>query len=305
MPATVHGFRSASPPAGGTVLAIGNFDGVHLGHRAILEALVAMAGELGASPWIYTFEPAPTAVVAPSRHQPRICTLTTRVQRLHEAGAATVVVEAFTPDFAAVGAEDFARKILGEALQVRGLVVGHDFRFGSGRGGDGEALARWLPGVFVREVGAVLVAGVPVSSSRVRKKLAIGDVEAVSRLLGGPTVLTGEVVRGFARGRTIGFPTANLAAEEELLPARGVYAVRVELDGRLVPGVCNVGVRPTFGGESPSVEVHLFDFDEDLYGRRLIVRLIARLREERRFSGVEELVEQIRQDAAAARARLS
>ena len=305
MPPPVLGFRNAAPPPGGTVLAIGNFDGVHLGHRAILRSLVELAAELGASPWIYTFDPAPTAVVAPSRHQPRISTLATRVRRLVEGGAAQVVVEAFTPAFAAVPAEAFARTILGDALHVRGLVVGHDFRFGSGRGGDGAALAGWLPGVVVREVGAVQVNGHPVSSSRVRKKLAIGDVEAVTRLLGAPTVLTGEVVRGFARGRTIGFPTANVAAEEELIPAHGVYAVRVELDGALLPGVCNIGVRPTFDGEKVSVEVHLLDFAGDLYGRRLEVQLIARLREERRFSGLDALVAQIAADAAEARARLA
>lgn len=305
MPAPILGFRSATPPPEGTVLAIGNFDGVHLGHRAILRALVELGRELGASPWIYTFDPAPTAVVAPSRHQPRISTLTTRVRRLKEGGAAEVVVEAFTPAFAAVPAEEFARTILGDALRVRGLVVGHDFRFGSGRGGDGASLAAWLPGAVVREVGAVEVNGQPVSSSRVRKKLAVGNVEAVTQLLGEPSVLTGEVVHGFARGRTIGFPTANVAAEEELIPAHGVYAVRVELDGTVRPGVCNIGVRPTFDGEKVSVEVHLLDFAGDLYGRRLEVQLIARLREERRFDGLDALVAQITADAADARARLT
>lgn len=290
--------------AGPTAVAIGNFDGVHAGHRAVLGRLCALAREREATPVAYTFEPAPTAVLAPERHQPRILALDDRVRLLHEAGAEGVVVEPFTRAFAARPAEWFTDEVLRRRLRARVLVVGYDFRFGAGRGGDVHALRQLLPEVEVVEVGAATAGSAPISSSRIRKLVAAGEVAEAAALLGRPHALLGEVVRGDARGRTIGFPTANVANEIELTPADGVYAVRVGLDAAepTLPGVMNVGRRPTVEGSERRFEVHLLDFAGDLYGRRLRVALTHRLRGEQRFPSLDALRAQIAADVAAARA---
>ena len=296
-------YRSATdwPSELAPVVAIGNFDGVHAGHRAVLAELFALGRALGAPSCVLTFDPAPTALLAPARHQPRISTLEDRVRLLHAAGVEAVVVEPFTRAFAARSAEDFATGLLGRNLRVRGLVVGHDFRFGAGRAGDVAGLRAWLPACEIREVSAFLADGSPVSSSRVRKLVASGEVEAAARLLGRPHRLGGPVVTGDQRGRTIGFPTANVANVVELLPAFGVYAVRVEVEGVTRPGVANIGMRPTFNGTELRVEVHLLDWSGDLYGRTLDVDLVARVRGEQRFDGIDALVSQIRRDVEVAR----
>lgn len=295
--------RPRPPPS---VVAIGNFDGVHVGHQALLHELFAAGRRHGGVPTVYTFDPAPTAVVAPHRHQPRLQTLAARVARLRASGVASVVVEPFTAAFASLPADDFVRSVLVARLGARALVVGHDFRFGNMRAGDAAFIRRLAPDVELVEVPAVESGGSPVSSSRIRKLLAGGEVEAAAALLGRPWSLSGVVVRGQARGRTLGFPTANVAQREELQPASGVYAVRVRLpEGQELPGVANLGTRPTVGGVDRSAEVHLFDFSGDLYGQELEVSLVARLREERRFASLDALTAQIARDAAAARARLA
>ncbi|MFN7145236.1 MAG: riboflavin biosynthesis protein RibF, partial [Myxococcota bacterium] len=240
------GAATWSPDEPGPVVAIGNFDGVHAGHRAVLGELFALAAELGAPSCVLTFEPAPTAVLAPERHQPRILPVADRVRLLGEAGVDVVVVEPFDRDFAARSARAFAEDLLGRTMRVRGVVVGYDFRFGQGREGTADALRAWLPGVRGVEVGAHGEGGAPVSSSRIRRLVATGAVDEAAGLLGRPHALVGTVVHGDQRGRTIGFPTANVANEVELLPAAGVYAVRARVDdGPPMPGVANIGVRPT------------------------------------------------------------
>lgn len=301
MPDLFPGSAAVAPFPGGSVVAIGNFDGVHLGHRAILAQVRARADALGALAVVYTFEPAPTAIVAPERHQPRISTLATRMARLREAGADAVVVEPFDRAFAAIEAQAFAETILVGRLGAKVIAVGHDFRFGRARAGDAERLRAWLPEVEVMTIEAVEAEGAPISSSRIRKLIAAGDVVTAARLLGRASVLTGPVVHGDARGRTLGFPTANVAAREELLPAFGVYAVRLTRGAERWDGVCNIGVRPTFSGDRPSVEVHLLDAAVDLYDAEVSVELVARVREERKFAGIEALVAQIHADIAAAR----
>ncbi len=293
-------------PSPRSVVAIGNFDGVHLGHRALLAELFAAAERLEAVPTVYTFHPAPTAVVAPQRHQPRLQTLESRLERLRALGVARVEVETFTAEFAAIPAETFVRRMLVERMGAIALVVGYDFRFGNMRAGDAAFIRRIAPELELLEVPAVHRGGEAVSSSRIRTLVARGEIDAAAVLLGQPWSLSGEVVHGQARGRTVGFPTANVAQEEELQPATGVYAVRVGLtDGRTLDGVANVGTRPTLGGSARSNEVHIFDFEGDLYGQNLTVSLVARLRDEQRFASVPELVDQIRRDAKAARAILA
>ncbi|HND29121.1 MAG TPA: bifunctional riboflavin kinase/FAD synthetase [Myxococcota bacterium] len=290
-------------PAHPRVVAIGNFDGVHLGHQTVLRTAKQAASERGLPLAVTTFDPAPTAVLAPERHQPRICTLSDRIALLHAVGVDLGSGGAFTPAFAAISAENFGRDLLVRQLMTRVLVVGHDFRFGQGRQGNAERLRGWCPELEVREVEALSQDGV-VSSSRIRKLVAAGKVEEAGRLLGRPHWLRGLVVQGDQRGRTLGFPTANLQTEVELLPAFGVYATRVEVDGLLHPAVTNIGLRPTFSGKHVSVESHLLDFQGDLYGKALRVELVARIREEQKFASLDALVAQIRSDVATARERL-
>ena len=281
-------------------VAIGNFDGYHLGHRAVVENLLGVAGGLRTT--VYTFDPAPTAVVAPQRHQPRLCTLEERITRLEAAGVDEVIVEPFTPEFASMSAEEFRTVVLGQRLSARVLVVGWDFRYGAGRSGTGDALRSAFD---VHPVDPVTVDGDPVSSSRIRKLIAAGEVAAATVLLGRPPLLTGRVVHGEHRGRTLGFPTANLDAREELIPGNGVYATLSHVAGATHPGVTNIAVRPTFGGGRATVETHLLEVAGDLYGHELRLEFVARIREERRFDGLDALVAQIRQDVAVARGHLA
>jgi riboflavin kinase/FMN adenylyltransferase len=306
MRACYVGSAAYPPDAASLAVAVGNFDGVHLGHRAVIRRLRAEADRLGVPAAVYTFDPAPTAVLAPERHQPRLLPLSERVQRLHDAGVDVVVVEPFTRAWAGHPAEWFVDVVLQARLRARALVVGHDFRFGSGRAGDAALVRQRAPSLAVHVVDAVQQEGAPVSSSRVRQQVSNGAVEAAARLLGRPHLLSGTVVHGDKRGRTLGFPTANLLPETELLPSDGVYAVRAGVDDAepSLPAVMNIGVRPTVDGSRRSVEVHLLDRAEELYGHTLRVEVVARLREERRFEGLDALVAQIRADVDAARGRL-
>lgn len=286
----------------GAVVTIGNFDGVHVGHRALLSRARDEGRARGAPAVALTFDPAPRDVLRPDNGIPRIQSLERKLVHLrrHVDG---VLVRRFDLQTAGMEPADFALHVLGEGIGVSGVVVGHDFRFGRGRRGD-AALLRDVLAVPVWEVDAVRDAEGVVSSSRIRTLLAAGEVARAAELLGRPHELVGEVVPGDRRGRTIGFPTANLWPAGGLIPPNGVYAVRAEVDGAWLPGVANLGTRPTFDGQGSRLEVHLLDAALDLYGRTLVVALVARIREERRFASVEELVARIRRDADAARALL-
>jgi len=229
-------------------------------------------------------------------------TLARKLELLEAIGVDGVVVEAFTHSFAAQSAAEFARSVLVSRLQSRAVVVGWDFRFGSGRGGDVDALRAALPAVVVEQVTPMIEGEGPISSSRIRRLIAAGDVVGAAGLLGRPHRLSGTVVHGDARGRAIGFPTANLQCDVECLPAFGVYAVDVGIGaGAAVRGVLNIGVRPTFQGSELRIEAHLLDWQGDLYGSKLALDLVARIRDEQRFASVDALVAQIRLDADAAR----
>lgn len=281
----------------GGVVTIGNFDGVHVGHRALLDR----ARSLDRGPVIaYTFHPAPRDVLRPDNGVLRIQRLEDRVQTLLAAGADTVVVEAFDLAFASLTPAEFAQSVLRDQLKATGIVVGWDFRFGRGRQGSAEGLRELLE-VPVEAVEAVLVDGEPASSSRIRKLIGQGQVEAAAGLLLRPHEVVGRVIHGQARGRQLGFPTANLAIETPLVPADGVYAVTV--DGR--PGVANLGTRPTFEDAPRSAEVHLLDFEGDLYEQELRVCFHHRLRGERAFDGRDALVAQITRDIGDARRLLA
>jgi len=295
------------------IVAIGNFDGVHRGHQAVLADASRDAGARGLIATALTFSPHPAEALGRTA-PPKLTTLARKLELFQRvAPAVEPVVERFDRAFAAQSPAEFAERVLAQRLHARVVVVGHNFRFGHGREGDFETLRRLGEALGFETRSQTLLGDArgPWSSSRVREALTRGALEEANEMLGRPHMVSGTVARGDQRGRTIGFPTCNFAGVEEALPAFGVYAVLVDREegGRaraLARGVANIGVRPTVKDSEPkpSVEVHLFDFDADLYGARLRVHLVDRLRPEQKFAGLDALKAQIGRDAAEARDRL-
>ena len=291
-----------------SAVAIGNFDGVHRGHQALVAAAVARARETGGAAVVLTFDPHPARVLRPDAAPSALTTLAQKQELVAALGVDRLVALAFDVRLAALTPDAFVREVLASLLGARHVVVGESFRFGHERQGDARALEALggRQGFDVQVVPALLHAGRPISSSRVREALVAGDVKGAAELLGRPYALDGRVVRGDGRGRTLGIPTANLATEDQLLPARGVYAGRVLAPGGdWRPAVVNVGERPTFGGTGLLVEAHLLDFAGDLYDAAVRLSFHARLRGEERFSSAQALVERIQQDVRAARELLA
>ncbi len=301
-----HSLPPGPGPFSRTVVTIGNFDGVHLGHRSILARVVQRARELDCQPVALTFEPHPAKVLKPEGSLRLLTTPAQKVMLLEAAGV-NVVVQPFTREFAAIPAREFVRDYLVERLKVREVVIGHDYCFGYKRQGNIELLQQMgqALGFTVQVVWAVEVQDAVVSSSLIRAMLQLGKVKEASRLLGRPYGVAGRVVTGKGRGaKILGVPTANLVTENDLLPSCGIYAVWVIKDGHRLPGVANIGTCPTFDNQELSLEVHLLDFNGDLYGKLLQVEFAARLRDERRFPSIDELAAQIRADMAEAREAL-
>jgi riboflavin kinase/FMN adenylyltransferase len=288
-------------------VAIGNFDGVHRGHQTLVTAAVARARECGGTAVVLTFDPHPARVLAPERAPGSLTTLGQKAELLAGLGADVLAVLPFDEALARLAPAEFVRAVLAGSLRARRVFVGVGFRFGHRQSGDVAALAALGGGhgFMLEAIAPVLEGGEPISSSRVRDALARGDVEGARALLGRAYFIDGLVVAGDRRGRTIGVPTANLASENEVVPARGVYAARCRVaTDRSHAAVVNVGERPTFGGAATTIEAHLLDFDGELYGSSLRLTFEHRLREERRFPGVEALVTQIGHDIARARTLL-
>jgi riboflavin kinase/FMN adenylyltransferase len=288
-------------------VAVGNFDGVHRGHQALVEAAVARARASAGATIVLTFDPHPARVLRPEAAPAALTTLAQKEELVLALGVNRLVFVPFDAAVAALSPEAFARQALADGLAARHVLVGESFRFGRGRAGDPAGLARLgeALGFEVEVVAPVLAGGAPISSSRVRDALARGDAAEAQELLGRPYFVDGSVERGDGRGRTIGVPTANLALDGQLLPSRGVYAARCRVaSGAWRDAVVNVGERPTFGGGKVRLEAHLLDFEGELYRARLRVEIHARLRAERRFADVEALVTQIHADIEAARERL-
>ncbi len=296
------------PPSGSesfsrTVVTVGNFDGVHLGHRAILGLVCQRAQELDCQPVALTFDPHPMKVLNPEGNLRLLTTPAQKIELLKSAGLSVVVVP-FTREFAAIPAREFVRKYFLERLKAREVVVGHDYCFGYKREGNIELLKEMgqALGFTVQVVWAVEVDSAVVSSSLIRAMLRLGKVREANNLLGRAYGVTGQVVAGKGRGaKLLGVPTANLTPENDLLPASGIYAVWVKRDSQRLPGVANIGTCPTFDNQDLTLEVHLLDFNGDLYGESLQVEFAARLREERRFPSIGDLAAQIRADMAEAR----
>lgn len=305
---TLHtDWRSIPDSARGTVAALGNFDGVHRGHVHLLHALRAARPDHPLS--VVTFDPHPRELFRPQDPPCRLMLPSVRAQTLEEQGVSEVFQIPFDEAFSHLGAEAFVEDILLRHLGVVHVACGADFAFGHRRTGNTETLEALLSphGVGLTIVPQLTDEGGPISSSRIRRLLQEGYPERAAQELGRPWSIVGPVIHGDQRGRLLGFPTANIPLGQHLEPARGVYAVRVTLpDGRIIPGVANLGRRPTINdGQESRLEAHLFDFSEDLYSKTLSVALIALLREEKRFSSLDELKTRITQDVEEARALLS
>jgi riboflavin kinase/FMN adenylyltransferase len=302
----VRHLASYPADAGPSVVALGAFDGIHLGHRAILGEAVARGKAADALVVACTFDRHPMEVLRPDRAPLPIATLAERLDLIAETGVDVTLVLAFTAELAAMEPEAFVSEILVGRLHAREVVVGFNHTFGRAARGD-AALLRTLGGpvgLVTHVVPPLHVDGVTVSSSEIRALLKAGDVGRAARYLGRPYSIAGTVTRGAGRGRTLGFPTANLDPERPLLVPTGVYACRAEIETEPHPAVVNVGVRPTFGEDTLAIEAYLMDFAGDLYDRRLRLHFVARLRGEQKFPSVEDLRAQIDRDVAAARQRL-
>ncbi|MFK0090489.1 bifunctional riboflavin kinase/FAD synthetase [Pseudomonas sp. NPDC090755] len=301
----VRGLHNLRPQHRGCVATIGNFDGVHRGHQAILARLRERAAALGVPSCVVIFEPQPREYFAPDTAPARLARLRDKVALLAAEGVDRVLCLSFNQRLSKLSAAEFVDTILVDGLGVRHLEVGDDFRFGCDRVGDFEFLqqAGLSQGFTVEAAQTVELDGLRVSSTQVRQALAKADFALAERLLGRPFRISGRVLHGQKLARQLGTPTANIQLKRHRVPLTGVYLVSVELDGKAWPGVANIGVRPTVSGDgSAHLEVHLLDFAGDLYGRRLTVEFHHKLREEQRFASLEALKSAIDADIAAARA---
>ncbi len=289
------------------IVTLGTYDGVHLGHQEIIRGMVKRAKENGQESVLLTFDPHPRMVLYPESHSVRLIdTVEEKLVKLEKLGLDTVILFPFTMKFSRLTAVEFVRDILVGQIGVKEMVVGYDHHFGKNREGNFQQLKELgnLYDFSVNEIQAVSAGEVTVSSTKVRKALAAGEMDLVTRFLGEPYRLTGEVIHGNKLGRTIGFPTANLKIDQttKMLPEIGVYAVRVQLNDRNFEGVMNIGKKPTVQqSDLISVEVFLFEFAEEIYGELLTVTIFDRLRGEQRFGSVEELKQQLKKDEQNAR----
>jgi riboflavin kinase/FMN adenylyltransferase len=308
---TYAGSAAIDEPLVRPVVTIGNFDGVHLGHRAILDTVVERARAHGGVPVVYTFEPHPRKVLQPDRAPKLLTTLDQKLELLAEAGVEAVIVEPFSLEFARTPADRFINENLHRRIQPVEVYVGYDFHFGRDREGSMRLLTETGPmlGFAVTIIPEVTIDAGDVNSTRIRELLAAAEVTRANQMLGRSYTVRGTVAKGDQRGRTIGFPTANVDPENEVLPATGVYGGRLRFLDEGAPGrdevfraVTNVGARPTFVKEGRVLaETHLLDFSGELYGRRVEISFEHHLRPERRFDGVDALRTQIQADVAEAR----
>ncbi|QLA16605.1 bifunctional riboflavin kinase/FAD synthetase [Desulfolutivibrio sulfoxidireducens] len=291
-----------------TCLTIGNFDGVHMGHARLLRRVRERAAATGMLSLAVTFDPHPRRVLLDKNAPPLLTMTEQKLELLDQSGVQVAVLLPFTRALAALEPAEFVREKLVAGLHMREMIIGYDYAFGKGRKGNFEllsALGRSC-GFVVERLEPVIIDGAVVSSTRIRDMIQAGEVWDARALLGRFYQVRGTVGRGRDRGgRLLGFPTANLAPTDELVPKPGVYAVWVEIDARIYAGVTNIGCNPTFGGGALSVEVHILDFSGDLYGRPIRVHFVQRLRSERKFSGVEELAARIREDIRIGRSILA
>ena len=291
----------------GAVITIGNFDGVHLGHREIFRKIVKEAGERNTKSVVITFDPHPQKIMHPEKRPFFLLTpLNQKLDLIRSCGVDAVILIKFSTEFAEITAGEFVENILWGKLRLSKLFVGYDYVFGKGKGGNAEFLKAYGEklGFQVEEISAVKTDGMISSSTNIRLSILEGNVKLASEMLGRPYGVSGTVVKGYRRGTDIGYPTANIKSEK-VIPATGVYVIIAELEGIRHRGVINIGCNPTFGNEEISAEVHLLDFEGDIYGEAITILFIDRLRDEIKFKGPEELARQIKKDIERAREILS
>lgn len=291
----------------GSVVTIGNFDGVHRGHAELFNRLKECGQRFGLPTVVVTFEPHPLTVLAPESAPPLITTFSQKIELIAQTGIDYLAVIQFTRAFSQISAETFVRKLLRDSLGMRHIIIGHDYGFGRGRAGNYETLDGMAVecGFSIEDLEPVGSDGVIYSSSLVRRQIADGDLSGASATLGRYHTIAGPVVHGREIGQKIGFPTANIATENELIPPDGVYAVFVTVGDQLVQGACNIGKNPTFDGAARTIEVFLLDYSGQLYDRILTVSFVQRLRDGMRFPSAEALITAINKDVADTRTILA
>ena len=291
------------------VITIGTFDGVHIGHQKIIEQLNTLKTEKSEVSMILTFFPHPRRVLDQSNDIKMLTTMEEKVELLESFGLDHLIVEPFTHEFSRLTALEFVRDILVNRLSLKKLVIGYDHHFGRNREGNFEQLTEFgeLYGFEVIEIPAQTIESVSVSSTKIRKAIEAGEMQVANSYLGYPYRLSGEIVKGQGLGRKLNYPTVNLRIEEDykLVPMKGVYAVKTRVEGKEYLGMMNIGYRPTVGGDGRTIEIHLLDFHGDLYGEKLRVDVLARLRDEQKFDSIEALKEQLGQDEMQTRSVLS
>ena len=290
------------------VLTIGNYDGLHLGHGRIIARVKQRAAEIDGTSILMTFHPHPLQVLRHSRELPFITPEEQKERVIEEMGIDVLFVVPFTDEFSHISPEAFIETILVGRFNIKGIVIGHDFRFGRDGKGDAALLERMSRtfGFFVEVVDPITLDGQRVASNRIRTLLTDGEVTEGAKMLGRPYVIAGTVVRAKGRGATIGFPTINLRTDYPLIPRNGVYVTEAEVNGRWLPSVTNIGHNPTFeAGMERSIETFILDFSDDLYDRKVRVRFLKRIRDEVRFGSIEELKSRIAEDVGIARAYFS
>jgi riboflavin kinase/FMN adenylyltransferase len=285
------------------VLTIGNYDGLHLGHKRIMERIQEKARDLNGTSMLMTFHPHPLTILRPDKFIGLITPLHVKKRLIEEAGIDVLIIIPFTDDFRDITPEAFVDNLLVKKLGIKGLIVGYDFKFGKEGKGNVEHLAFHSTeyGFFFEIQGAITFDGEKVGSNRIRKMIQEGDVGKAALHLDRPYMIEGTVVKGEGRGRTIGFPTINLKTEFPLIPKRGVYITDVDVGGKRYPAVTNIGYNPTFDGQSLTIETYILDFSGDLYDQEIALYFLERIRDEVRFSSVDELKERIWKDVEVAR----
>ena len=285
------------------VVALGNFDGVHLGHQTILRTAIERAHTAGGSALAVTFEPLPAKVLNPDRAPRLILTPEDKHELLRSFGVHGVIVLAFSRELSMLSPEDFVREYLCRRIGTRMVVVGHNVSFGHMRAGNAEVMRRLGRelGFETTVVGPIERDGIAVSSTQIREMIAAGDMKRTAILLGRPHFLRGPVVHGRERGRTMGFPTANIQSRTECLPPDGVYATRVVMEEGSYSSITNIGMRPTFGEPERTIEAHIFEFNRDIYGRDIKLEIAERIRPERKFESAQALAAQIASDLQRAK----
>lgn len=285
------------------ILTIGNYDGLHLGHRRIIERIKLKAREQKGTSMLMTFHPHPLTILKPEKFVGLITPLHVKRRLIEEAGVDVLFIVPFTDEFHLINPELFVDSLLMEKLGIKGLIVGYDFKFGKGGKGNVEYLTSKSTeyGFFFEIQAAITLDGEKVGSNRIRKMIQDGDVRKAAAHLGRPYMIEGTVIKGDGRGRTIGFPTINLKSDFPLIPKRGVYISMVEIDGKKFSAVTNVGYNPTFDGQGLTIETYILDFSQDLYGREIALYFLNRIRDEVKFSSVDELKGRIWKDVETAR----